>query len=369
MCSSSEQQRFPSSLSLATELLWAWRYTLLVAPRVAQREQRSCSLAGIAIFPRICAPEWWHETRNCVDGVLSDCRQSVFSALGASYEILDLRTPWLRVVRMRSHGLVTDFGTLNRAIPFLHRLADRAKVSIVLSGEARFDSREGSRVLQVGDMASSASAAATEAHSGDLLGVEWNPRALGAAQGSRLDVRRLSHSDTCRIAELAKLLDGPMRFVAVLELLDSLRAQGLAIGPVCMADLMRSDREACQLQLLQNALSERLTALHEFPTLEEVSAKLSWDQRRVHRRLARLRETYGIVWLHWREFVHQARMLRAMQLLTVPTATTELVARLSGFRSPSALCHAFAKADLPSPGRFASIASVHGLAGRSDLAA
>lgn len=339
------------------------------ATRCATRSLGVAPARTLRFVPEFAPQRRGTKRAKALLSVLVDRRYSGFAALGASYEVVDLRTPWLRVVRMRSHGLVTDFGTLNRAIPFLHRLTDRSKLSVVLSGEARFDSRDGSTVLRAGDLASCESTLGTEAHSGDLVSVEWNPRVLGAAQGARLDVRRLSSSDTRRVAELADLLDGPTAREAVLELLELMRARGFALGRVSLADLTRSDREACQLQLLQNALSERLTALHEFPTLEEVSAKLSWDQRRVHRRLARLRETYGIVWLHWREFVHQARMLRAMQLLTVPAATTELVARLSGFRSPSALCHAFAKAALPSPGRFATLVSAEGLAGRSALAA
>lgn len=307
--------------------------------------------------------------RARVDYVLVDYRQNVFPSLGASYEVLDLRTPWLRVVRMRSRGLVTDFGILNHAVPFLHRLGDRSKVTIVLSGEARVDARERSAVLRVGELAASESRACTEAHSGDLLTIEWSPHVLGAARGPGLTTRKLSSADTRCMLELASQLDGPGHSLAIQEMLELLRAQGVALAPVCLADLMLSDPDACQLQRLQNAMSERLMALHEFPTVEEVSANLGWDPRRVHRWLRRLRETYGIVWLHWREFVHQARMLRAMQLLTIPTATTELVARLSGFRAPSALCHAFARADLPSPGRFATMASVQGLAGSSDLAA
>jgi AraC-like DNA-binding protein len=287
--------------------------------------------------------------------VLVDIRCNVFPTLRASYEVVDVRMPWLRVVSRRSRGLVTDFGILNRAIPFLDRLTDRSTLSVVLSG--------------VGDMAASDFSAGTEAYSGDTLTVEWSPRMLGAAQGPGLSVTRLSALDTGRMAELAGKLDGPGRALAVVGILDVLRANGLAIGEIATGDLSCPTDEARQLQRLQNVVSERLTALYEFPVLEEVSSGLGWDQRRVHRRLSRLRETYSIVWHHWREFVHQARMLRAMQLLSIPGTTTELVARLSGFRSPSALCHAFAKADLPSPGRMSTIARVGALDGWSALAA
>jgi AraC-like DNA-binding protein len=301
--------------------------------------------------------------------VLVDIRCNVFPTLRASYEVVDVRMPWLRVVSRRSRGLVTDFGILNRAIPFLDRLTDRSTLSVVLSGAGRFDERTGPTFLNVGDMAASDFSAGTEAYSGDTLTVEWSPRMLGAAQGPGLSVTRLSALDTGRMAELAGKLDGPGRALAVVGILDVLRANGLAIGEIATGDLSCPTDEARQLQRLQNVVSERLTALYEFPVLEEVSSGLGWDQRRVHRRLSRLRETYSIVWHHWREFVHQARMLRAMQLLSIPGTTTELVARLSGFRSPSALCHAFAKADLPSPGRMSTIARVGALDGWSALAA
>lgn len=301
--------------------------------------------------------------------VLVDIRCNVFPTLKASYEVVDVRMPWLRVVRRRSCGLVTDFGILNRAIPFLDRLTDRSTLSVVLSGAGRFDEPKGSTFLSVGDLAASDFSAGTEAYSGESLTVEWSPRLLGAAHGPGLSVTRLSALDRRRMAELAGDLDGPGRATAVIGILDLLRANGLAIGEIETGDLYCATDEARQLQRLQNVVSERLAALYEFPVIEEVSSRLGWDQRRVHRRLTRLRDRYSIVWHHWREFVHQARMLRAMQLLTIPGTATELVARLSGFRSPSALCHAFAKAALPSPRRLSTIARDGALDGWSELAA
>ena len=62
---------------------------------------------------------------------------------------------------------------------------------------------------------------------------------------------------------------------------------------------------------------------------------------------------YALLWGHWRSALHQARVLSALRLLSAPGATTERVAKLAGFRSPSALCHTFAVAGLPSPGALA----------------
>jgi transcriptional regulator GlxA family with amidase domain len=60
--------------------------------------------------------------------------------------------------------------------------------------------------------------------------------------------------------------------------------------------------------------------------------------------------------VHWRGALHHMRLAHALRLISAPGATTELVARHTGFRSPTALCHAFAKGGLPSPGVLARAA-------------
>jgi len=301
--------------------------------------------------------------------VLVDSRRSVFPELGASYEMVDVRTPWLRVLHSRSRGLVTDFGVLNRAMPFLHRLGERSTLTLVLTGAGRFDARERHSYLAAGDLAISEASTGTEAYAGDALAIEWDPDVLGARRSPGLSLERLSSAHVQRIAELTGLLSSERRGPAIVEILDVLRANGLGIERVELGELTPNDDQRRPTQALQNAMSARLAALQELPAIDEIATTLGWDQRRVHRQMTQLRDTYRIVWRHWRELLHQARMLRALQLLTIPSATTELVARLSGFRSPSALCHAFANAGLPSPGRLALIARADALGGLSELAA
>jgi hypothetical protein len=55
--------------------------------------------------------------------------------------------------------------------------------------------------------------------------------------------------------------------------------------------------------------------------------------------------------------LHHTRVLQALRLLAAPGATTETVARLTGFRAPTALCHTFAAGGLPSPGVLARAAT------------
>jgi len=84
--------------------------------------------------------------------------------------------------------------------------------------------------------------------------------------------------------------------------------------------------------------------------------ELGSNARTVHRRIERIAERYVLPWSHWRSALHHTRIVQAIRWLGAPGATTELVARLTGFRSPTALCHAFAAAGLPSPGTLARAA-------------
>jgi AraC-like DNA-binding protein len=301
--------------------------------------------------------------------VLVDFRRSEFAELDASYEIFDLRTRWFRMVRGRARGVVTDWGLLNRAVPFVHRFEGRTTMTIVLSGSGRFDEANEHAFLRPGDIAlGDMNSFGTEAWVGDTLVLEWDPRMLGTGHRGRFAVERLSNVDIERLRQLAARLPGPAPLEVMVEVFDLLRANGLPIARMPSNDIARMHTPD-PLQPLQNVMSKRLAALQEFPTIEEISAALDWDQRQVHRKMAQLRDNYRVVWSHWRELVHQARLMRAMQLLANPKATTELVARLSGFRAPTALCHAFAKAGLPSPGRLAALARSDTLGAWSELVA
>jgi AraC-like DNA-binding protein len=286
--------------------------------------------------------------------------------LDVGYEHLDIRMRHLRLVRVRSRGVASDWGLLNRASLFA-KPGTRTAVSIVLEGTGRFDEARKHEFLPAGALAISSQAhGGTEAYAGarsSVLAIEWEPSVYGAGFSGACAIERLTMAELERVGSWAGKLDGPERELAIDGLLDVLRANGLRLD---RADLER-ERDAGDLQPLQHALSDTLSTLEQSPTIEDVSSTLGWDQRRIHRRMSALRETYGMAWNHWRDLVHQTRMIQAMRLLTARGATTELVARLSGFRSPSALCHAFAKGGLPSPGRLAHAARSDALARLSEF--
>jgi AraC-like DNA-binding protein len=301
--------------------------------------------------------------------VLLDTRRMWAPALDASYELVDVRTRHLRIMRILSRRVVTDYTLLDRAMPYMHRKV-RPSLFVVLEGEARFEERGRQEFLARGGVVESdALRGGTEAHGGtpsSCLALEWDPDVHGAGFEGPFAVGRLARSDLLGLARAAIRLSEPDPSAASAEMIAILRAAGI---PFHRADPRAWSEEAESLQPLQAVVSKRLAALDERPAIEEVQAALRWNPRRIHRGMGELAKTYGFSWRNWREALHQARLLHALRLLAVPGATTELVARLTGFRAPAALCHAFVKARLPSPGRLAHAADAEILGKWSEIAA
>jgi methylphosphotriester-DNA--protein-cysteine methyltransferase len=104
---------------------------------------------------------------------------------------------------------------------------------------------------------------------------------------------------------------------------------------------------------LPAAKSGQITAAMEYTlknlesaTLEGAAGAAALSPRQFRRRF--LAES-GIV---WRQFHHQARMLRAMELLVLPQATVTDVAYAVGFNSLSAFAKSFSRFTGQSPHEF-----------------
>lgn len=95
-----------------------------------------------------------------------------------------------------------------------------------------------------------------------------------------------------------------------------------------------------------NAAMEYTLNNLESATLEEAADTAALSPRQFRRRF--LAES-GIV---WRQFQHQARMLRAMELLVLPRATVTDVAYAVGFNSLSAFAKSFSRFTGQSPHEF-----------------
>lgn len=108
-------------------------------------------------------------------------------------------------------------------------------------------------------------------------------------------------------------------------------------------------------QRLLDAVDDTFSNLAGGPAVIELEQKLGWSRRTVSRRTHALHARYGLTGLEgesWRSVRDFYRLLVGSILVTHPRMTTRLLATTLGYSSPEALCHAFANADLPSPGSF-----------------
>jgi hypothetical protein len=258
---------------------------------------------------------------------------------------------------MHGRNIAADFAVIERASPFIHRLR-RCAVSIVLEGIGRFEEGGRRAWLGPGDLAfSDERRMGTEAYAGEecrTLIVEWEPAVLGSPITRPFFVERLSKSDLARVCDLWRTCEGPQHDDAVVELIAILRAHGVPLSQVTAGDLAKDFDP--RLQQLATAMTNALSRLEHHPAIEDVVDELGWGARLVNRKIDAYAERYALPYPHWRSALHYTRMMHAVRLLAAPRATTEIVARLTGFRAPAALCHAFAKAGLPSPGVLAKAA-------------
>ncbi len=274
-------------------------------------------------------------------------------ALDALHESVDVRLRGVRVGLHRGRNVATDFTLLERAAPFVHRV-QRSTLTLVFEGSGRVDEAGRQRWMREGEMVTSdANRGGTEAYAGVVtsrLVVDWDPEIIGARISGPCAIDRVREPERARLRGAARRLASDRPYEAAADVLAILRALGMPFGE------LEPEAVTADFASLSAALHARLSRLEAQPDMEELADELRWNRKRVTRRLATMADHYALPWTHWRTALHSARMLHAMRLLAAPGATTELVARLAGFRAPAALCHAFAEAGWPSPGALARAA-------------
>lgn len=279
----------------------------------------------------------------------------VVPELALEHHATDLRSEHVRVAWLRGRNVTTDYRLLNHAVGFVKRL-NRSTATIVLEGGGRFEEGVTQRQLETGTITRSHQGrAGTEAHGGAASSVvlfEWSVFAGAQPAGSFETVSAVG-SRRRTPESLARRLDGEAPEATSIEIADLLRANGLPLGPIAVGDLR--ERVTADEHAVTAAVTKFVSQLDAYPSIEEVSAELGWSSRHVNRRYAQVIARFGYSWESWRDHLHHARIRDALRMLSAG-ATTEFVARRTGFRSPVALCHAFAKGGLPSPGVLARAA-------------
>lgn len=277
--------------------------------------------------------------------------------IGAAHRASEWRTPQFRVSRHDGRRVASDWALVERAFPFVHGLS-RTSISILLEGQGRFEENGAREWLSEGAIvASDQCRRGTEGYAGErtsVMVIEWDPAVLGARIPGAFDHQRLSARDFESVRAISAGLDGPDAEGAALDLVDLLRSLGLPIARMDRGDLENGSTE--DERRLSIAINEQLSNLPAYPSVDDIASELGWSSRHVNRRFAELASAYGLTHTNWRAMLHEMRLVTAFRMLSVRGVTTELVARYTGFRSPNALCHAFAKAGLPSPGVLARAA-------------
>lgn len=231
---------------------------------------------------------------------------------------------------------------------------DRSRLTLMLEGRLTSFAGERAHELARGDYIACARLGSVRSRSsaGVMLEIDWDPGGVGGELAPELVLGTLPPGALERTEALSEALTRrPLDAAVARAALESLRAQGLPFEPDALeAELAAGSAED---QRVMAALDAVLCRLDQSPDTQDFVTALGCTRRTLTRRLRRLAERHRMYeraedWRSERDFY---RGLVAMMLLSHPDATTQSVARMLGYRSPQALCHAFRRARLPSPGR------------------
>ncbi len=242
-------------------------------------------------------------------------------------------------------------------------LSNRSNLFVQLSGEIQVRSKGQERTLGLGECMvehrSRSWGFRVERASATLI-VEWAPGELGREVRDPFSALTLPAStlEACRRAAMELTHPGVTREEAaraIRTIFSSLRVQGAPLHDVDPARLVEPVDPT--LAAISRALDRSLSLGEERPMLVDLEESLGISARHLRRRAGDYLATYQSNALGWRELTHRWRLSTGLALMSARNATTESVAGILGYSSPTAFCRAFAAAGLPSPGAIRSLIS------------
>ena len=201
--------------------------------------------------------------------------------------------------------------------------------------------------------------ARTEPPPGFGVFVQWDPAVFGQPSDCPLVGQRLSTKDQARIeAVLLRLTadsHAPMEAEAgVADLFQILGALGVLAARPDAGDLITSP--APRTVLTGRAIDRVLSRTSDRPMVVDLTTVLGCSERHARGLVREYADAYALQGATtWRSLVSLWRTYLAGLLMTAPNATTERVATVLGYGSPTAFCHSLANAGLPSPGEMRRI--------------
>jgi hypothetical protein len=236
----------------------------------------------------------------------------------------------------------------------------RPVLTILLEGHARITSAVGDRWLAPGDVALIESKGAIRMRQQSApryrsVNIEWDRGWLGGSIDG-VETGRLDPPALERVQHIGSLImrspsPSPGVASAVAELLGILAANGAPVDRALPSRLVEpvAPRDA----ELSRALDASLSNLTRKPMLVDLRDTLKLGARQLNRLVASFNTRYGFNAGSWQDTRTRRRLMIGANLMTTPGATTERVARVVGYGSAAAFCHALAAQQLPSPGALA----------------
>lgn len=185
------------------------------------------------------------------------------------------------------------------------------------------------------------------------LVVEWEPGTFGRRIEDSFESLRISQRGMEVLRTSAQTIARSQSSLlevrrAVLAIFTILRAHGVPLhAPSADAFVEKvSEQELVLGHLIDRALSHRGDRVG-MVDLEDLSG---WPERSLRRYLRQHLRKYHFNAIAWRELHRRWRLSTGLALMGARGATTEAVAQVLGYSSPTAFCRAFASAGLPSPG-------------------
>ncbi len=198
--------------------------------------------------------------------------------------------------------------------------------------------------------------ARTEPEGGLGVFVQWDPAVFGRPSDCPLVGQRLSGEDLARVeAALTRLMaetHAPLELeAAVAELFRVLGALGVLSTRPEAGDLVVPARPSLRTIMTGRAIDSVLSRAADRPMVVDLTTALGCSERHARGLVREYADAYALQGATtWRTLVGLWRTYLAGLLMTAPDATTERVATVLGYGSPTAFCHALSNAGLPSPG-------------------
>jgi AraC-like DNA-binding protein len=274
--------------------------------------------------------------------VLLSRRDSRCGALAARVSTAALLHPSFRVHFVDNEAVIAEDALALRAFDRKGRLG-RPAITILLEGRARIRALGEERWMSAGDVALLPSKSGVEMRQEALprysaIVVEWDPGTWLGDRPERFEVRTAPALDRIDPRDVWGAVDAIER-----ALLD-----GAFVSRGTPPD--RSPASEPHIRV-SAALDRALSDLDAQPMSADLERTLGMSARHVARLVAAFNETYGFNAGTWRDARNRRRILVAAALLSHADATLEIVARAVGYRSPSALCRAFADVSFPPPAK------------------